>query len=235
MKRVLVTFWTSLVSLAGVVGLFWAAQQLHLIFQFWLIVGLAVLLAIGRWTLPGAREWLRHARAYRGLLRAIGERDQKISGLEQDLSAALDHGPEEFKRGLEEGQRRVLGSFLAFRKEPPEIIGIVEYDGGVALLAKDTDPPLPDGARFSVVVAHTGQPRGAVEVVAAAGLEGTAVLRCVEPTNERFWQALEERAAYDNSPPAGTALAIYTLGDTQRGVPSSAVVEEAPEASERTP
>jgi hypothetical protein len=205
-------FWAVLASLAGIAALYVGAEAIHLVIAFWIVVGLAFLAAGARPALRGAGELAVRIRNYPRLLERVVDAETKVQSFNDEKTAWAS----ELASAKEEGKRIVLarlrGMILAGNVDPPDIIGIGDDDGSIALIGKyETESKPVIGAWYSVVGTVTRSSKGNVSVSRISDADRTVWMVCVEPVAPEFWHHLSSRVSYDDSPPTNVTLAQYQL------------------------
>ena len=208
MKRFVASFWAAFATIAVGVGLYLAAAAIDVLVWFWLSVGVALLYALVRIVLPAvARAWQR-VRDYPRLLQASAQAEEDVRLTTAHLESAQRAAKGAYEKGVQEGRARVLGSLYAWGETPPELVGIGDFGGAVALLGKLAAPPIRQGARFRVASRNTGNTKGVVEIVHNDAAHGVVYLVCVEAAVPKFWDLLAERVEGDGWTP-GVVLEPY--------------------------
>lgn len=197
-------FWAWAVSLLGIAGGYIALAQADLGWLTFVIVGVAVLLAVSR---PALDAWAR-LRRYPRVVADLATAEARAESTRLELDSLRESAQRQFDDGVLEGRAEVQGALLAARAlEIPELIAMGMTDGELILTAQCVHEAIPVGARFEVQVAATGETKGVVQVLAMDAEAGTCALRCVRRTVEQYWEAQERRADEDPSPPNGVVLA----------------------------
>lgn len=216
-------FWASLASLAAVAGLYVAARPIHLTDIFWVVVGLAVLITGARPTLHAIGDLVLRIRNYPGLLRRVAQLEETRALLEGRERSSSEEIAAAKKVGRDEALAEVRGAILAEAGDLPELIGISNEEGSIALVGKVSEnsrwPRI--GARYAVYTFATGNYRGAVEVSRLESATQLVWMRCVDPSTPEFWQHLVARVNYDDSAPGNVVLRPFevdlelSVADTQ--------------------
>ncbi|WP_328466756.1 hypothetical protein OHA21_47130 [Actinoplanes sp. NBC_00393] len=216
MKDFLQRFWTWALSLAGVVGLYLGAAQLHWEPVFFIVVGVALALGAAPIAFKKIVDTATKLRDFSLLEQKASEGEQRVAKLTAELTQAEHRAKEIFLLGLKEGRAQALGALLSQEVPPPEIIGIAESQGQLAIFA-NFEPsgivPQP-GTRFLVVGQVADAIKGAVEVVHVDELRQVVHLSCIEDFSPKFWSHLRDRAPYDESAPSKVRLETYEVQDS---------------------
>ncbi|TFV72512.1 hypothetical protein E4P39_16300 [Blastococcus sp. CT_GayMR19] len=208
MFKILARFWAVLVSLAGVVGLYIAAEVEDLLWAFWVVVAGALAITAATILAPRGFEWTKKVRGYDRLLELSGRLQVEIESLKESNRRATLEAEKNWSVGMEEGIRQVRGALLAQSLEHvPELVGVQAVNGDVAVLARWPDEhPEILGARYDLEVRTTGAVRGVVEARTYDQQRELVAFVCVGKKSSAFWTRLAERADVDTELPKGLAL-----------------------------
>ncbi|MFY1703538.1 hypothetical protein ACN28G_17660 [Micromonospora sp. WMMA1923] len=225
MKDFFGRFWTMVVSMAGLVGLYLGAVQVDLTWAFWAVIGLA---AVGTSVSP-IRRWVADTRArirsYPAMEAESASLRDQLEALEKELADARASADERYAAGLNEGAARIVGTIMSADAKPPTIIALAERNGAVALVAR-YDGSRPDRRlRFTVVASGSGEIKGAVGVLNVDESRRVAYLKCIDAISHQFWSHLEQRMAYDSSAPKGIELVRYIYNGDRLIVDEVALTE----------
>ena len=232
MKKFLTWFFGTAVSMAGVVGLYLAADQANLRWAFWVTIGGAFLVAVFRTYGPRMLEAIVRLRNYPRLLSRVTDLEQELEDLRSREMRLRQGMKQSFHDGVEEGRAQIAGAIqAALLDSPPKVVAIGNYNDRLALVGSDVQGVVRVGTRFTVRVKQTGEVRGVVEAREHDSNRGVIYMVCVDPLNLEFWQKLTEKARYDADPPSGIELVPYTpYGDStsfhQLETPSQPATEE---------
>lgn len=195
-------FWTTVLSLSGLVGLYLAAVAGKLVWSFWAVVAASVLVAGSIVFVPKLLDWANRAKKYESLLRSVAVAKDENANLKQELREAQAKIESRWSDGREEGIRRVIGCLMAQSAEVPTLTGIgIEEGEAVVLFARWTPRCAPIGARYALLAKATGVTRGEVEVRDIDASRAVMTLVCVEATIARFWEALADDAEVHDAAP----------------------------------
>ena len=211
--KFLKSFWAILVSLAGVIGLYFAAAQVHLVIVFWIVAASAALLAgvfvYGKKVMQSARRIADYPR----LMHASASLQAKVDSLKTELEKNQDKRLEEYSRGREEGRSEAIGYVLA--GSSPSVLTpaaiVIKQDN--FYMVCDYSATLPSiGARYENRMQFTEEVKGILQVVEPpVGSTGKVWLAVVVVGDESYWSVLKARASSDQSPPSGTSLVAAAL------------------------
>lgn len=208
------TFWAVVASLGGVAGLYFAVLPFHLLWVFWVIVGIASLVAIVKEGAPRILDYGVKIRDHPRILKAAAEykseRDEALAALNDERAAREDAR----EAGIAEGHRQVIGVLLSGEVERMPVLHgkTLGPDGSLQLIGRSPSANLRVGARYNVVARTIGVNRGTVELVALNPENLRATFRCVDAYNEEFWARLEDLAAVDSSWPDDLELQQPEIG-----------------------
>lgn len=159
-------FWTTLISIAGVVALYLAARAENFLWAFWLVVLAALTITTTTLFAPRSLDWIRRVRDYPRLLEAAARLQADKDGLAQNVDRAVASAESNWDRGVAEGRAHVLGCLIAQSLDRmPELKGVEKIEGQAVLLAQWDPGEHILGARFHLEVEATGYIRGVLEVI----------------------------------------------------------------------
>jgi hypothetical protein len=204
-------FFGLMVALAGIAALYVGAVAIQKTLYFWIVIGASAVIAGVRPGFKGLTEIAIRFRNYPKLLERVTRSESEVEQLNIRLRDAGDNASKAWMLGLKEGYARTMGAILSLELESlPEIVGIADDDGTIALMGQYGKDSIPQAkARFKVVSRATGDLKGMVEVTRTDDERSMCLLRCVSPIVERFWQHLAERVSYDESAPSNVVLERY--------------------------
>jgi hypothetical protein len=205
-------FWTWLVSLAAVGGLYVGAVAIKATTFFWIAIPVALILAGIRPTLHGLGEIIVRIRNYPALLRRVAQAERQMEELESNGRNLKESAEDARKLGRKQAYSEFRGWIIALGSQPPKIVGIADDDGVIALVGEQPTELQPAvGARYSVRTSATGRYRGSVEISRIDAKTGFVLMRCIEAAAAEFWQHLIDRVSYDDSAPANIILDQYEI------------------------
>lgn len=207
MKRFLAMFWGTVVSLAGVVGLYIGAAQIGVLWAFWLTLAISVLVAGGASLGPRAIEVAMRFRNYPTVLARVVDLEKELDEAKEVLQEKTRLSEESYSRGVGDGHREMLGAIKASIAGELAISEVVMEDGRIFIISRFTNRRnLAIGARFNLQNSITGEIKGAVEIEKIREDRGMAYLGCVSVNVPEFWEKLTEHASLESAPPRGLAL-----------------------------
>jgi hypothetical protein len=214
-------FWTWVVSLAVVGGMYFGAAAIHATWAFWALIGVAAVLTGGSALTRWVRHVLTQSHAFPVLSGRVEALQAENDSLREQLAGERRRADNELERGLAEGRSQAFGVVLATAAEVPVLTEITTLNGQLLLAATVSGSPPRQGARYFVRASLTGDVKGAVQVLRFDSGKKMVFLECVDTRNVAFWNALEERANLDSAVPKGIALAPYSFAvDQAQDIPS---------------
>ncbi|WP_410666734.1 hypothetical protein [Amycolatopsis sp. cmx-4-68] len=197
-------FWTWVVSLSGVVGLYLGALAVNLVWAFFVVVGISLAVGLAPKIYASARLVAMRLRNYPKLL----ERIALLEVMPQEKSVVA------WRAGVNEGRAQAIGAVISVNVEPPQLTAISLLGEEVCLIVKfQVEPEMVQALQFNVTHVDTGEIKGLVRGCKVDSEKSIVYLQCVEATVPEFWSHLKEKAPYDPSPPAGFELSKVTLKD----------------------
>lgn len=151
----------ALLALATVVGAYFGAAALDIVWAFWALFGLSLGYAGLRWLIPGVRGAVRkyrdlitRGRDHPRLMRVAAEHQARAEQLEAEKRALQLQESERYKLGVVEGRRRAIGELLASQTAAQlEPTAIAIQDDELMLAAKPLTEDLPVvGSRWLLAV-----------------------------------------------------------------------------------
>lgn len=132
-----------------------------------------------------------------------------VVGVASSISTIIGFSPFLYKSAKGKAEnffvRRVIRNRLRALRIPMEVEGITNYDGTVALSFCSPQPGIiANGMRLDVVVKHSKEEWGTVEVVSDE--EDAYLAIPFDRRNADFFESLEDRMKFDLSPPKGVVL-----------------------------
>ena len=207
----------SVLVLATVVGAYFGAVSIHAERAFALLLGLSLLYAVMRRSLPGIRtRWkayrqlLRNGRAHNQVLTALAQRQVEVEGLSNRLVRAEAKADEQFDLGVLEGRRRVVGEILATGAPNlvPQAIAI-DADGALVVWAETIGPTPELEGHWQLRVRGLGAIKAVFRVsqVTASGV----ALALDRVSDVAFMESLRESAGTSSDFPGSLELIARTL------------------------
>lgn len=232
----LTRFWTWLVSLAGVVGLYLGAVQLNVEVVFFIVAAVAILGAGIRPAVSWVVDVGTRYRNYPRLLEQVATLTTEVRNHHAASSVIPDATKEAYAQGVKEGTDRFRALIEGSIREPPALVGAKMSDGGdivelVARYSVDAEHHPPSKyARYRLEVYETGECFGILGVSRFNRNRSLVYLYCIEPLNEQYWESLAKVVVTDVSAPSGMVLTSYTMPvDPFEEVEGEAVSSEAEE------
>lgn len=200
-------FWAAVVSVAGVVGLYLAADAANLVRAFWIVVVVAVVIAAiskgWRWALESATRIRNYPKTLTRIA-TLEEEVKTLRSIEEEVSERIEKSR---NQGRAIGHAEALGVFFSNMVPNLEWTAVGVTDSIVILHARVTDNRLPiEQARYQVRSILTGDVKGTVEVIDTNDTDRTMRLRCVDERDSKFWEKLRDRATLESAPPQGIEL-----------------------------
>ncbi len=155
--------------------------------------------------------WVPRAlRGYQPLLERVAELEERTQNAEEVAKRLPVREFVAYRSGLHEGRAQMTGAYLSrLAREMPELTAVTAGNGQLTLIGRvGPDSKLQVGARLRLVVAETGEIKGAVQAM-KVNSDGRVEMAPVEQTVPEFWRALEQRAVTDSSLPPGVSLSVY--------------------------
>jgi hypothetical protein len=202
-------FWTWLVSLAGIAALYVGALAAKLTKYFWIVVILSVVLAGIKPTMKLLRESIRRIRTYPALLQQMASAETRIEQLEAERKGFTDRIRDAKSIGFAEAWAEIEGAVRANQMDPPQIVGITEESGDLALVAEYGDSTKPVLNAWFTVQGITGTAKGTAKVMKIDEVRKIVLLAPVGSIDTPFWNHLTQRVSYDDSPPQNAVLARF--------------------------
>ena len=206
--KLLKRFWAYFLSLAALVGFYVTVLPTEYAWLFWVVAGVALILAALTTAVPRVLAWLAAIRNYPRLLQTAAQSQTQNEHLRLQLRETGQLLEDRWSEGVDEGRKQVFGGLLA--EDAPMLPAIIAIspaeDSPPVLIAKWPRQIDIVGARYRLEARATGNLRGIVEVTAQDETEDLCSLTCVDATNSAFWQHLADRALVDESPPTDTTL-----------------------------
>jgi hypothetical protein len=230
MGKFLKIFWSTAVSFAALVGAYFGAVPLRIVWLFWVVVACSVVVAVFAVLVPRGIEIVTRVRGYPKLLKRAAILIDENDKLKEQIRSLQAKASKRWKDGIEEGKWQILGSITAVAYGALALKGVAMREGQLSLVAEANGSGPVIGARYSLESELNGDIMGVVEARQVDGSRKLINLVCIEPTVMAFWQRLGENALLDSSPPAGFRLIPHriTATDPATGAePMSGVLEGA--------
>lgn len=209
-------FWVAMVSLAGILGFYVGAEAIRQVWTFWILVPLGALIALAKPTYALTSDFVGRIRSYPDLSKSVDALTIQLNNAMNDARSAKAAAAEKYDEGISEGEARVMGMLGSLRAPIPELIGIQEFQGSVALVAKyGAESPPARQSRYTVISSTTGSIKGAVRIVHFDEARNFLLLNCIDAVQVKFWDHLAERAAYDDALPVDIQLTRYIHDGTR--------------------
>lgn len=205
--------------LATVVAAYWAADQVHLLWVFWLLVPVAVLYgllrAFGRSAFRAIGVAARRVQDYERLAQAAGhaiaDRDDLRNRLAEMDTATLGLLPEAIRIGRARVVAEALGAASNAALSP---VACLIEDGEFYLVCRIESGDFPEiGSRLFLRVVGANRAKAALTVDAVAVERGNVNLVVDEVMDQLFMEGLRERAHRGSDPPGGVIVAPRVFDD----------------------
>lgn len=214
MKGFFIRFWTSVVSLAGVVGLYLAADAAKLLIAFWIVVFGGIVAAGARpaWRFIG--DFSTRQRNYPRLIERVATLEMANKQLTQAETEARAATEQLAMAMLHEGRMQVFAWLRGKSIAPIPVISSVKIDDGELVLVAQYagKMALTPRERFTVAQKDTGEVKGAVMCSRTDQGRNLVYLQLVENAAPAFWDAVRDRAFSEPAPPDMIELVSYRLG-----------------------
>jgi hypothetical protein len=207
-------FWTAVLSVATVLGLFVGALAVHQLWLFWIVLVVGLIAGLAKPILRIAADVITRYRAHGALLLRVAHAEKSLRAATQAIAELRAEAGTEYARGIEDGIARSVGASLARGMTlMPQLTSISVQDGEVALMGRWDSAQLPPviDSWLSVEVIGTGESKGAVRVIFVDPEARTVKMLCCEKSAPEFWRRLARRAPEDPAPPQGVRLRPYEL------------------------
>ncbi len=212
------TFWSAIVSLAVVGGMYFGAKAINAVWEFWALIGLALGAALIKWLTPMCRQIAQKVRQYSALTAEASTLREEVQNLRQQIADEKRRTSEEWSRGISEGRLEAVGAIAANMNEVPLLNAVTTRDGQLLLRAATTSVNMPYlGALYLVQSSLTNEVKGKVRIASFDAASGTVFLECIETRVVPFWQQLEASAQINPTVPPDVRLVPYTLPPLEAG------------------
>lgn len=212
MRQAAKTFVAVFVFGCTLVGAYLGALAVKLTWAFWIIVPVAVVVALTRATAPRILDWLTRIRNYDKVLKAAAASEASVRRLQGELEMAAGKSTQSFRAGVQEGRAQAIGIFFALTSAAEIVPEAVSMENDLQIHGRLTSGQLPEvGTRLALEVAMTGEVKGIVEVIQADSEGDVVVMACVRRLVEPFWKHLEESTIGGPAFPPGLRLVTATL------------------------
>lgn len=208
--RVFGIFWIVAGTGVGIAGGYWAALAVGAIVWFWVVIALALLAAIVFRVGPSLVSAAQKLQNYQRLVERVASLESDLKAESESSTALAADGIEARAEGIAEGERRIIGALLAREEKPPVLVGIAEVANEVVLIAERGEHPALIGSRYLLRSTNTAQVWGVVELQ-AWDVDDHGILRCVEATSQKYWDALAIRVVESDAAPSDVVLEPSTL------------------------
>ena len=227
-------FWRvfAIPALAG--GLYFAAVAVNKTSVFYYIVAATFAAALLWLSFDKIRPMVKSYRNYPSLLTRAASLQQEVEQLKVRCNLLDDRAKGQWEGGVFEGRKQVLGAIFAATGALPTLYAVRRIEGKLILVAECSGTSVPpNGTRYHLRVAATGELRGVVEVVDRTLDPAQVFLHCVliEADSSVFWQHLADSAQRSSIVPPDLELMRTTLR-TEYSAPHVAAIEEQAESTQ---
>lgn len=212
------TFWSAVVSLAVVGGIYFGAKAINAVWEFWALIGLALGAALIKLLAPRVRQIAQKVQQYPVLTADVSTLREEVQNLRQQLADEKRRTSEEWSRGISEGRREAVGAIAANMNEVPILNAVTTRNGQLLLRAAIANVKMPYlGALYLVQSSLTDEVKGTVRIVSFDASNRTVFLECTETRVVPFWEQLEASAQINPAVPPDVRLVPYTLPPLEAG------------------
>jgi hypothetical protein len=204
---------TYVLALATLVGLYFAADQVGLVWVFWWVLALAFLLAVGRIVIARlivswrqVRELIAKGRKFDNTLRVAAIWQERFVELERTLTSLEDAGPQLEAASVLEGRRRFAGELAAYQSRARLSLVSMGLIGGECVLAATiagaASPPI--GSHWHLKVLGLNQTKAVLRVIA---FESPWVKLVIDRVDDvEYMDGLVRQAGQDSTVPASLVI-----------------------------
>jgi hypothetical protein len=174
LRRFLTVFWSAVISLAGLVGLYLSAEAVNRTRLFWYVISLGVIVGctpLATRLIRRLAELVKKGKDYDRVLQQLAVQQTALEERNENVKELESQATKQFAAGVLEGQKQIIGAEITTQiGEMPKLIALAQDRGRAVLVARHNEPDgVPLGARFLVEVQGTGSIKGAVEVILDEG------------------------------------------------------------------